>query len=351
MNNGMNSGNANSDISRSEVWSRRAELAFHHPITTRTVLITTPPIYEMFLVINRIVMLRDTGCCFVGPSGTGKTSALVVIEELIKVRWPNLYVVRHHTHNNKVPSIRAFFKHFLNTLNHPERTGETIDLRRRLVNWLVDEARTSGLNLVLMMIDEAQAMEIADFEFLKDVYNDLAEQQVQLVTVLMAQSPDFDRVVKKLRHERRLDLIGRFAMRIVPFRAYNSLEDLRSILQFIDQAIFPEDSGITWTSFYFPEAYSNGFRMVDQSIKFFSAIAEVTPGSKPSEVRFPARQAFLAIKFFFIEHAGYDAADMQLPHDAWRSAVEYAMIKEAMEAMPHDGRSPDNAERAGNVRI
>jgi len=342
---------ANAKKATADIWKRRAELAFHHPITTRKVLMATPPIHEMFRVINRVVMLRDTGCCFVGPSGTGKTSALIVIEAMIKVRWPTLYVVRHHTHNNKVPSIRAFFKHFLSTLKHPERKGETIDLRQRLVNWLADEALLSGLNLVLLTIDEAQAMDVADFEFLKDVYNDLAEADVQLVTVLMAQSPDFDAVVTKLRHQRRLDLIGRFAMRIVPFRAYNSLEDITAILEFIDQAIYPEDSGITWTAFYFPEAFANGFRISSQSEKFYSAIAEITPGAKPSEICFPARQAFLAIKFICNEYAGYDSPELQLPNDAWNFAVQYAMIKEAMEAMPEGSKRGAHGEHSHTISI
>jgi type II secretory pathway predicted ATPase ExeA len=318
---------------------RREEIGLLHPLMTKDVLLPTKPINELFLAIRRVVAMRETGCCFTGHSGVGKSSALEVVDAMLRIKMPKLCVVHHDTHSQQMPSIRAFFKHFLTSVKHSQLKGETFDLRQRLVNWLVDEAKLSGLNLVVIFIDEAQLMTIQDFNFLKDVFNDLSKDGVQLITILMAQSPDFDSVIDTLKNERRLDLIGRFAMRILPFRAYNCAEDLKLILNGIDMAVFPERSGITWTEFYFPNAFGAGFRLVGQLDSFMHAITTSAPKTKPMHFDFPARQTFMAIRAFMLNNAGADCAGMSVADDAWKKAVEYAKIADAMEMMRVSDRS------------
>ena len=313
--------------------SERTELAAHHPLLTQNVLLPTAPIEELCRVINRIVMLRETGCCFAAHSGVGKTSALDMVEAQIRIKMPKLCIVKHDTHNQQFPSIRAFFKHFLATIGHEEKRGETYDLRERVVNWLIDEARISGLNMILMSIDEAHAMAMQDFDFLKDVYNDLHRAGVQLITILMGQDPELSKVIEKLKHANRLDLIGRFAMRVLPFRAYNNLEDLTKILGGIDKAIYPEGSSISWTAFYFPKAFRHGFRLENEATSMMNAIAEVAPKTVSKNFGFPARQAFLAIRTFMMDNATFDTPDMRIPTDAWKNAVAYANLAEAIAHM------------------
>jgi hypothetical protein len=320
-------------VERNSINEHRDEIIRNHPLMTKDVLLPTQPIDELFLAIRRVVILRETGCCFTGHSGVGKSCALDVVEAMLRSEIPGLCVVKHVTHSQQVPSIRAFFKHFLTTIKHSQLRGETYDLRQRLVNWLVDEGRLSGLNMVVLLIDEAQVMTIQDFNFLKDVFNDLNKDGVQLVSILMAQSPDFSEVINILKRERRLDLIGRFAMRILPFRAYNCAVDLEQILQKIDETVYPEGSGITWTEFFFPEAFRSGFRLACQLENFMAAITANAPKTRPMRFDFPARQAFLAIRTFMIDNAGLDATNMEVPPNAWLKAVEYAKIAEAMEIM------------------
>src|SRR5471032_1231459 len=124
-------------ITRSEALNeRREEMGIHHPLMTKEVLLPTGPINELFLAVRRVVILRETGCCFTGHSGIGKSCALDVVEAMLQLQMPGLLVVKHDTHSQQVPSIRAFFKHFLTTIKHSQLRGETFDLRQRLVNWL-----------------------------------------------------------------------------------------------------------------------------------------------------------------------------------------------------------------------
>lgn len=308
----------------------RANVALHHPLFTGRVLLPTPSIEELFKVIKRAVVLRDTGCCFSARSGVGKTSALEMVEAMIHVQMPKLPILQHDAHNYQIPSIRAFFKHFLATVGHNEKRGETYDLRERLVNCLIDDARISGMNMILLFIDEAQAMAAQDFDFLKDVYNDLNKECVQLITILMGQEPDLSTVITKLKSAGRLDLIGRFAMRMMPFRAYNNISDLTEILKGIDDAVFPDESGMSWTGFFFPEAYRCGFKLKNEAQRFMAALAIASPEGKSDVFDFPARQTFLAIRTFVIDNTPFDGPNMRLPDNAWKDAVDSAKLKEAM---------------------
>lgn len=311
----------------------RVKLAMQHPLFTQTVLLPTSPIEELYRIVRRIVVLRETGCCFTAWSGVGKTSALDMVLAMLKSQMPELCIVKHDTHNQQFPSIRAFFKHFLTSVGHKEQRGETYDLRMRLVNLLIDEARRSGMNMVLMSIDEAQAMKEQDFDFLKDIFNDLQRAGIQLVTILMGQDPELLDVIADLRAKRRLDLIGRFAIRVLRFRALNCLADLDRILSEIDRAVYPEGSTLTWSEFFFPQAYSAGFRLQNEAPKFMEAIRSIASVTESEIFDFPARQAFLAIRTFLIDNAMFDDRDMRLPEGTWKEAVAYAKLQEATRLM------------------
>lgn len=309
----------------------RPDLA-KHPLMSNDELLLTDPTTEAFLAIRRAVLLRETGLCFSAPSGSGKSSAIEIVQAMIKLKHPDLPVFVHSIHNHQVPSIRAFFQHFLDTVLQPvvpsEKAGETYNLRRRLVHTLVDDARLSGSNSILLLVDEAQAMLTSDFLFLKDVYNDLHSAGIEMTSVLVGQSPDLAKVIAGLRSANRADLIGRFAMRHLEFRCLRDENDIRTIFSAIDHAEYPRGSGISWTMAFFPYLWVNqGFRLENETEPFMRAFSE---GKEPREqFNIPARQAFLAIRAFVMDNARIINGDPFAP-DAWKSAVEYAKLYDAI---------------------
>ncbi|WP_211441225.1 ATP-binding protein [Collimonas humicola] len=304
-----------------------------HPLFTETVMLRTPSIDEVFLVVKRAVLLRETGCVFQGESGIGKSFAVDMVQAMLLRQYPRLCVFTHDAHNHEIPSIRAFFKHFLKSVGQKkEQKGETYDLRTRLVNILVDQARISGTNLIVLFIDEANAMLLSDFLFLKDVFNDLVREGVQMVTILMGQSPELLHVIDMLRTEGRNDLVGRFAMRVHAIRGYNSLSDFQAILGGIDRCQYPIGSEISWTAFFVPIAWRQGFRLEQEAQRCLAAMrAACKDASKLAE--FPARQVFLAVRSFLVALSGIDGAAMKVPEQAWSDAVRYALIQDAVARM------------------
>lgn len=313
-----------------DVAGDRVLQVLQHPLFTDEVMLPTRPIDVVFMDVRRAVLLRKPGCVFEGESGIGKTFALNMVKAMLLRQLPALRIYSHDAHNHQIPSIRAFFKHFLNTVGHEEQRGETYDLRTRLVNILVDDARLSGINFIVIFIDEANAMLLSDFLFLKDVYNDLARQGVQLVTILMGQSPEIGTVINTLREEGRMDLIGRFATEINPIPAFNCEEDFARVFRGIDKSEYPENSGISWPAFFLPQACASGFTLEGEATRFFNVVVKQAASRDEGTIRVPARQAFLAVREFMLNQSGKDRASMTVSDDAWDLAIRQARVADAI---------------------
>ncbi len=307
----------------------RRDVLSVHPVFKSSTVLPTLPIKKMVSVAKRAIFLQQRGICFGAESGAGKTTSLLGMKQAMEYEFPGLAVYHHDTQNQQVPSIRAFFQHFLDSVGHPELRGETYMLRTRLRNVLVDSGRRSGMNVVMLLIDEAQAMNEVDFKFLKDISNALNKGDVALVTILAGQEPQFSRVREKLISDGHLDLVGRFLMRKIPFAGYTTKEDVESILANMDKQEYPPGSGWTWTQFFFPKAWQTGFRLKDQIDALFEALANL-PQAEQGNVRFPARQVYQAVHGLLIDYAGHDAPNMVLPAGAWKKVVTDAQVENAL---------------------
>lgn len=313
------------------------EAIMTHPLFKQDTALITPPIKEMYADVKRRIVLRDMSSAYVAPSGAGKSMAVTVLHAFLQMEFPGTFVLMHSTHNQQYASIRAFFKHFLASVGHREQRGETFDLRQRLLRALVDRARVAGMSIVVLLLDEANAMKVDDFLFLKDVGNDLAKESIQLITILVGQSPELDIVLDKLMESRKLDLLSRFGLRRRILRQCGSVTDLKAIFAAIDSHEYPIASGITWTAFFLPKAFKAGFRLVQQ-VENFDLMLEKILGHKGAErSSFPTRQLFAAIRIFLLEMAINDSEDFVVPKDAWKDAIDEALMKSAFDLSNHIG--------------
>lgn len=313
-----------------------------HPLFKQDVALLTPPIKELYRDVKRRIIMREMSSAYVAPSGAGKSTAVAVLQALIKADFPGICVLTHGTHNQQYASIRAFFKHFLASVGHYEQRGETFDLRQRLLRILADDARVAGMNIIVLLVDEANAMKLDDFLFLKDVGNDLAGESIQLITILIGQSPELDIVLDTLVQQRKLDLLARFGLRRGILRQCNSTEDLAAVFSAIDTHQSPLDSGVTWTGHFVPKAFKAGFRLVQQVENCDLAFQKLLGDERAERTAFPTRQFFAAIRSFLLDMASIDAEDFTVPKDAWKIALTDALLVKASEVSKR--RSP--SERA-----
>jgi hypothetical protein len=278
-------------------------------------------------VVKRLLVLRELGCTFSGPSGAGKTFSISMLSAMLRVDFPRLCIMQYTSGNQQIPSIRAFYKGFLDSVGHPELKGETYDLRARLVRKMASDARQCGMNIVALFIDEANAMTLQDFLFLKDVYNNLEDDRVQMITFMFGQSPDLGFLLERLAMDGRLDLISRFAMREHAIRPYSTLADLEVLFKGIDTI---EHCGRPWTEFFVPQNFKRGFRLETQAAVALAAIDAVAD-RVGGALAFPARQCFAMIRSFLLDAASSDAGTIDNFEDRWKTAVLEAKLEKAMD--------------------
>jgi hypothetical protein len=307
----------------------RMRMSIHHPLFQRGHPLITPTVAKFFTRVCQIVMLTQEGVYFSGTSGIGKSYAVSTIPALLRREFPHMEVYIHNCLNKQTPSIRGFFKHFLDSLHHSILTGETYDLRRRVAHRIIDVGRQSGYNLVVMMIDEAQQMNLDDFCFLKDVANDVRLENVQLLTVLVAQDPDFVKVINMLREKERLDLISRFAMTALPFEAELTLKNLEGILLKVDEIRCTDLGGCYGTEYFLPIAFGHGYRLAKEAARLETCIRKISPVKKRATV-LPARQLFQAIRNFLMSAMPFDAPVPDIDESLWLTALRNASVEDGI---------------------
>lgn len=311
--------------------SRQLHYNLQHPLLTSEILLPTKPIEELCDAVVDTVQLRIQGVYYSECSGMGKTSALTFIAAEVERKFPGVVIVIHDARNHQAPSIRAFYKDFLTTVGTSDTKGETPDLRNRLINRLVGQARTNGRKLVVLLIDEAQTLRVSDFEFLKDTGNALTREGIGFITVLMAQEPEFSGVVEELIKNKKLDLISRFALTRGTFRTLSTLEDIQHLLGGVDQATWQESKEETWTQHFLPQLWDAGFRLESEAKTLFSIIDKMATDAGLTHA-FPARQLFTAVRCALTgpQKPYYESSDgSSFGEGLWRSSLKRAAFLEA----------------------
>jgi hypothetical protein len=322
----------------------RNDLMVHHPLLTGLSLIPTAQIAELCETVHRAVLTRQLGLCFTAKSGMGKTSAMRFVAAFLRETMPQLVVYNHSCRNHSGGSVRGFFKHFLSTVGHPVAKGETADLRDRLGKRIVDASRISGLPVVVMLMDEAQAMNLEDFNFLKDVSNEVEAEGVCLITILMAQDPDFSAVQNKLEDARRLDLMSRFTLNRHEFRAFCLKSDIEQVFQQIDTSLFSESLPVTWTEFFLPTAFEHGFRLAHHAGTVFSLWSSALR-KRGLSCEIPARQLFATVRFYLLDAMLTDSASCSFNQTIWDVSSQQAAILEA-STLASAGKKEDKVQKS-----
>ncbi|OUL91564.1 hypothetical protein CA603_15785 [Paraburkholderia hospita] len=181
----------------------RRDFVGQHPIFCQSpsAALWTPPVESLYRQIKRLLLFRRSGV-LMAETGAGKTCSLELIAKKLGVEFSGIVVIRFITPNKQCPSIRAFFKTFLWALDHPETSGETPNLRQRVTHKLQDMGLNAAWKLVWFWVDEAQALGLGDYCFLRDIQNDLRKVGVDLVVVFSGEAPDFDTELEQLRGEK-----------------------------------------------------------------------------------------------------------------------------------------------------
>jgi len=237
-----------------------------HPVFNGLFVLPTRACLALLDYIIFFVAMRMSAA-FVAPPRYGKTMA----GEFIKIHIPkegakgarvykiDMAYYKHSTKNN-------FFEHLLKQVKHALwNEGKHAAKVDRFKAFLIDAARANKVTRVVLLFDEAQLLTIEDFEWLKEVHNELEKEHVKMITFLFGQR-ELEARREVLKDLNRPDITARFMFKIFNFPGIDSEDDLQVLMDCYDhESEFPEGSGWSYTRFFWPAAFEAGWRLSSEA--------------------------------------------------------------------------------------
>jgi hypothetical protein len=129
------------------------------------------------------------------------------------------------------------------------------------------KVRNVGGDRFVIFVDEGQNWSELELTWLRDVTNQLDKESINVLVVMFG-----DQSLQRLRNELvakgRHDLLGRFFLRLVEFPGLRGVDELRMVLAIYDSADkyeYPLGSGISYSRFFLPRAFENGWRLASEA--------------------------------------------------------------------------------------
>lgn len=235
-----------------------------HPMCDEKSMIATD---ALELSVNRIISLlrgRQTGVGFFAVPRTGKTHMMDYFidhhPEFLGEQIPCVQFLMWSTEGEPKATRRSFYTELLRVLGAVPRNRSTAAEKfGDVISLLVNIVKALNSNRLLLFVDEAQQLRSSELSYLADIFNELRRLNIRLKTVLIGQ-PTL--VQRRAELKRKPEFIQRFMPRLHRMDGVIESSSLQRILRAIDdETEFPEGSTCTYTQFFVPKAYANGFRL------------------------------------------------------------------------------------------
>lgn len=264
----------------------REEHWANHPIVKAGAKIPTQPILRSYALIKKGARRGRRSIAFYARPLRGKTTSIAVMKALIQRDFPGsgVFIYRAASKDGVdkltedrparfVISRGGFHEALLSALGEDIKMANSVEGK---VNQFYRAlyARSVNTRRLFIFIDEAQALVASEFGWLKDVINYLVDADIFVTTILFGQEK-LKEQFEKLRAHLRDDLIERFLRNIYEFEGIADAEELRVFLAACDSGSeYPLGSGLTYTQFLWPKAFSNGFRLANFAQVFWGTLVD-----------------------------------------------------------------------------
>ncbi len=270
-----------------------------HPVFRDTFVLPSRPVEEFVNVLITWLENLLPGGIVWGFMRMGKTQAVRYImrniNSLAGSKIPCYLFSAWDTSLQPVTENRLF-QELLYAVGYkiPE-SGTAAIKRRRLIDFLIQQAESVGEHRVLLFIDEAQWLNTRQFRLLMDLHNQLKLADIRLVTILVGQ-PELVELKASMRSAGQGHLLGRFMTGVHRFEGIVSESDLTRLLWAMDAGSeYPKDSGTSYTEYFIPLAFGNGFRLEKSGHALWTTITDICEAQGYSTIGELPMQAVTAL--------------------------------------------------------
>lgn len=294
----------------------QATLLRTHPVYLRAYTLPTPSVQAACDLIKERIIQGAPCCGFMGPPRFGKTWAANYVLQEITSEFPEIYVIPIicKKHNSQNPAMLCDW--FSMTTGGPSSRSRKDDPMIALVRRWTAEALSRASQRIVLIVDEIWRLTEDQLTTLADVTNLLQKEGIRTTCVSFS-SLEALSTRATLLQANRTDLIGRFLSRLHSFDGTGSAAGLKSILEAFDDAEiaeFPANSGCSFSQFFLPKAYAQGWRLSSCAAPLWKEFQEASP--KKRGIQIGAEYVFMATEWFLKKSisttTGKDGVNLEL---------------------------------------
>ena len=304
-----------------------------HPLKRRTYRVPTPSIKAVIALVDECLFMFIGGALIHGRPRMGKSCAIDFVITDLNTRHPKLSTYKMRWIKPQIPSENAFFAALLHTVKHPAQPSASKSaLRGRLVHKLRQVADTLGDDRVVLFIDEAQNLREIEYEWLRDVHDELENNGIRLFTFLFGQHQLLAQK-SAFQAQDKEQIVARFMIEELAFRGIASEAECAAVMGAYDKGEFPAASGWNYTRFFIPLAYAAGLRIAESAPRLWRAFEDAhVKAQLDGSPEIPMKYFTAAIEAALLTCAERDAATLTLNASFWTTMVErsrYVMARRA----------------------
>lgn len=228
--------------------------------------------------ISEMIISNSCGFLVVGPSRCGKTSAIRFCTDKLRATYGEELPVILYTATTHIATQKSFYESILFSIGETSVKGTANQMRSRIINRLVEKAIRTTYQMVIMWIDEAYLLHETELNWLIDIYNELAFNEVQF-TVIMVGTKELVDLRKGLITAGKQQIIQRFMTKVIAFHGIETPEQLLLCLAAVDSSISlhgnSDPEKLILSKRFFPDAYLDGKTMADAAEDFWLALQNI----------------------------------------------------------------------------
>lgn len=305
-----------------------------HPLVQQKYIVPTSSIEDLYIRVKKLVRLRTPGGIVYAHPRFGKTYAVRYVMNVLREDYPKAVMLNFGCQMKRHRSEDAFFSVLLAAAGHPGAlTGTIAKKRAKLNDKIVELVERSGYNWFVMFADEAQRLDVIEYEWLRDVHDELERRGVRMTTLLVGQ-PDLLNQKSAFRLSRQTHIVSRFMIDELQFHGLVTADDAATCLAGYDQTYYPERSDWSYTRYFLPAAYSTGFRLVNQAAPLWNAFLDAHKQARfEYALEVPMQYFARTVEIALIENAEHDDYGFTFGSDVWKSAVAACNFVMAQEEL------------------
>jgi hypothetical protein len=293
-----------------------------HPVVRKKYRIPTPAIAEFYELLIRCLMLRTGGMVY-ARTRAGKTYATLFLEALLREQRPTLPIFRMRCQYKRLPTETAFFSSLLTMARHKATSGrDPTKLRQRLIERFLEIADEAHSDCLLVFLDEAQHLSYSDFEWLRDICDDLELAGVS-ATIFFIGQPALRSKKSLFQRDEEEQIVARFMTEELRFHGVRSAQDCATCLQGYDQQEYLDGSGWNHTRFFFPRAYETGLRLATEGVALWDAFDNAHKRAQlAGDLEIPMEYFARSVQYCLVHYAASDSVGFTFSKAIWDEAVD-----------------------------